>query len=99
MGVAGTIAIVAQDEVFVFSQNLRPPRVVASVEGIGLLDLFVVDKDAFSPDLYFLSRQPDDPLDEISAGVLGIVEDHDISAIGGVEMVHELVDDQILPIV
>jgi hypothetical protein len=99
MGVAGAIAIVAQDEVLVFSQDLRPPGVVALVECIRFLELFVIDKDVFSPDLHVLSWQPDDSLDEISTGIPGIVEDHDISACGRVEMIHKLVDDQILPIV
>jgi hypothetical protein len=99
VGVAGTITIVAQDEVFVFSQDLRPPGIVALVECIRFLELFAINKNAFPLHLHFLSWQPDDSLDEISPGILGIVEDHDISAFRRVEIVYQLVDDQVLPIV
>ena len=86
MGVAGTIAIVTQDEVLVFSQALRPPGVLARVERVWFLEFFAVDKEAFLSNLHFFPWQSDDSFDEISPGVLGVVEDHYIAALRRVKI-------------
>jgi len=99
VGVTGTIAIVTQDKVFVFSQALSRPGVVASIECIGFIELFAFNVQVFPPDLHCLSWQPDDPFNEIAAGIPRIVEDHDIAALRRVKIICELVYDQILAIV
>ena len=99
MGVAGTISVVTQDEVLVFSQALRPPGVLACVERVRFLEFLAINKEAFPSDLHFFSWQSDDPFDEISLGIPGVVEDYYIAALRRVKIVHKLVYDQILPIV
>jgi len=99
MGIAGTAAIVTQDEVLIFSQALRPPGVLARVERVRFREFFAVDKYAFPSDLHSFPWQPDDPFDEIAPGILWIVKDHHIAALRRVKIVHKLVNDQILPIV
>jgi len=99
MRVAGTTAIVTQDEVFIFRQALRPPGVVAAVQRIRFLELFAINKEAFSPDLHLLSWQSDDSFDEISPGIPRVVEDHYIAALRRVKTVYKLVYDQVLVIV
>jgi hypothetical protein len=99
VGVTGTVAIVTQDKVFVFSQALSRPGVVASIECIGFIELFAINVQVFPPDLYCLSWQPDDSFDEIAPGIPRVVEDHDIAALRRMKIICELVYDQILAIV
>src|SRR5690606_31479874 len=63
-----------------------------------------VEHDPIDPNLPVanfnpVAGQPDDPLDVLSAAVAWIMKHHDVAALWLLEVVAELVDDQVLPLV
>lgn len=55
-----------------------------------------IDANVSLLDLYFLSRQANDPFDELPFWIIWIAENDDIPPLRGVEAVNELVDSQAL---
>ena len=101
-----TIAVVSHDEIFIRTHQpsagiaVGPAVVIRPGLGkVGLVEHVSVDVDDPAVDQDALTRQPDDPFDEVGRVVGGRPQDDDVSALRCVQPVVDLVRDQVVVVV
>src|SRR6266567_5917319 len=93
--VAAHVAVVSHDEKRIYGDDdFRHGACVGILIGnVGFGEAAGVDVNASKADLHVVAGDSDDALDVALAGIVGVTEDDDVSAIDALVTVNELVDE------
>src|SRR5690606_29121297 len=80
--VLGVVAVIAHHKVVILRHAGRTKTSVDRVAGVALLQGLAVEDDHAVADFHHIPRDPDEPLDEVLAGIGWVPEDHDVAPLG-----------------